>query len=185
MNMSHKLLLMTASALSVASIGSTAQADLLLDDFSSDTLSPEYTASVVASFDAGQIEYEFETTSNDNRLTMTSNSLPVGNQVVLLRDDVSLDVGETLIVDLVSTTGVRDLNGLVIFDSEAPSDRNGSIAIGFFDTPNDLRSWYFTDDGFLRPGTHDTTGTVVSYFIEYARRIEFNGAVSAHQFNLG
>ena len=148
-------------------LSGTAGADLLLDDFTDDTLSSEYVQSTVDTFGAGETLYSFDTTTNDNQLTVLSDSGAVGNQNELLRDDVSLDIGETLLVDVDPSNVSRDLTGLSIYTTKTPANRNSSIVIGYSGSLGNLLSWYFNDSGTFTFGFHGApTGIVESFFIE-------------------
>jgi len=73
----------------------------MVDDFTSDTLDPAWTEVYLLS--RGQTGYTYSTTTNNDQMRITGYNSNA-EQWGLLRDDWSLDVGETLQVDIVSTT---------------------------------------------------------------------------------
>lgn len=104
-----------------------------IDDYTSDTLSSEYQQSTV--LDQGNSEsYAFDTTTNDNQLTASiegADAQEDARQDVLLRDDYSLGVGETLSVDVIggSVGNTDDFFGLAIATAKGITQRSNMIQV--------------------------------------------------------
>ncbi len=88
----------------------------LVDDFTSDSLDPAWVEVYLLS--RGQNGYTYDTTTNDNELTITGDNSNA-EQWGLLRDDFSLQVGQKLVVDLVGMTdaGTEFNAGIMIHTS--------------------------------------------------------------------
>lgn len=172
MNASNNAFKMIEAAITFGTalgLANTAQADTFIDTFTDDTLSPAYRQSKVETADLNggglDLTYTIDTTTNADRLTATGTG-PDVIQLSLLHNDFSLDVGETLLVDVDASSTSRDLTGLAIFTTSTPTDRAASVAVGFANSPGSIISWYIDDSltqNFQRAGA---TGTVASYFIQ-------------------
>jgi len=89
--------------MALAMVRGVSKADFVLwsDDFTSDTLDPAWTEVYLLS--RGQTGYTYSTTTNNDQMRITGYNSNA-EQWGLLRDDRQLGIGETLQVDIVSTT---------------------------------------------------------------------------------
>lgn len=138
---------------------------VVVDDFTSDTLNPNWVQSTVLTVGGATGGYTADTTTNQDRLTLTrtGNTTPI--QAVLLREDVQLDVGEVLTTDVVTPQAPDDVSGLVITMDTGITARSNLILVGL---KNGLaRTTYFTNAGGDTTQAANIPGvTVTSLFIE-------------------
>lgn len=148
--MSKMHLLAGASAAAVLAIGTSASAQLI-DDFSDTDLS-EYTFTKVLDQGDGTTNVSFSSPSG--ALQVNSAGSSGAEQVLFLRDDFALDVGERLLADVDPSTGWdRDL-GIAVAATDTPT--------GLGSTAGDVRSDYVevsfrSDNQVVSIAVNDTT----------------------------
>ncbi|MBN1395855.1 MAG: PEP-CTERM sorting domain-containing protein [Pirellulales bacterium] len=100
---------------------------ITIDDFTSDTLNANWVSSIVLAPEHSGT-YSFDTTTRADELTTTMSGWTSGNkQIVLLRDDYSLDVGETLYTDLTSLNSNFAYAGLYITTGTGVTARKNAL----------------------------------------------------------
>jgi PEP-CTERM motif len=156
------------SSVAVACAGSMAHASILVDDFSSTTLSPAYTQTTV--LDQGATR-NVSFSSPSGALQSVSNGSDGAEQTLLLRSDFSLGVGQILRADVNFTAASQDL-GIVVSATATPvitslsgSSRSDYIFAGVRATPNHFVAAGFNGTTALTtdqagPGTGNMTGLV-------------------------
>lgn len=176
-----KFVLTIYGALLALGIASTASATII-DDFTSDTLDPEWVASRVL---GSGTTVAWDTTTNADQLTATLNGST--KQDVLLRDDVSLNLGQELIVDyaLLNSNGSHNSSGIAIAAATGITSRVSMLTVTLSIT-GVVQASYFNDaGGYLNLGSATPSGAelpVAQLFIE--RYLEA-GDPSDERFRLG
>ncbi len=143
----------------------------MVDDFTADTLDSAWTEVYLLS--RGQ-DVAYDTTTNADQLTMTATSVNA-EQRGLLRDDASLEVGETLVVDMVAMnpSGSSEFNagimihtgtdvGLTDISGASPSntlqDRLGYLTMSWRSNGADALCEYFSSQNSGTQLKADSTG---------------------------
>jgi hypothetical protein len=122
---------------------------ITIDDFTNDSLHSNWMQSTVLNAGNTQGAVAFSTTVNDNQLTATMSGFSgTALQVVLLRDDRALGVGETVMLDLVanSSASYKSLNGLLISAAKGITSRQNMMYIGLSPYYNNIEAWWFKND---------------------------------------
>lgn len=138
-----------------------------IDDFTNDTLDANWVQSTVIDTSPGNTgTYTFDTTTVADQLTMKMSGYVSGaRQDVLLRDDYSLGIGETLLTDLTGADWgtASSFAALAVTTGTGVTTRENLIYIGYFGHPNitsrKVQVFYFDNAGNY-PGTLNAyTGT--------------------------
>lgn len=165
--------LFIAAAFGIAFAVTASAATVVVDDFT-DGLSSQYTLTRVLDNGIAEANISFSTTGGALRSLYTTGSTPVNQaeQVVLLRDDYSLAVGQMLTVDVSMLTGNTNAFdfGIIVANTKTPT----AATVGNTDTrktmqfavsmirpgDNSVRSFYY--DGSLPTtlGSNDAVLTV-------------------------
>lgn len=143
---------------------------IMIDDFTSDSLNSNWAQSTVLNASNTQGAVAFSTTVNDNQLTATMSGFSgTALQVVLLRDDRALGVGETVMLDLVanSSSSYKSLNGLIISAAKGITSRQNMMYIGLSPYFNNIEAWWFKNDGTYSSAATAAlpAGTVAGFYI--------------------
>jgi hypothetical protein len=143
---------------------------ITIDDFTSDSLHSSWAQSTVLNASNTQGSVAFSTTVNDNQLTATMSGFSgTALQVVLLRDDRALGVGETLMLDLVanSSSSYKSRNGLIIAAAKGITSRQNMMYIALSPYFNNIEAWWFKNDGTYSSAATAAlpAGTVAGFYI--------------------
>lgn len=174
---------MTTVFLSMLLIGYIIDAKAyIVDDFTDDTVNPAWIQVLLLSRDSGTVTYD--TTTNDNELTITSGHSDA-EQIGWLRDDYSLLEGDCLSVDLISMTDVSSggdfTAGLMIATGTdigigeyvgtypangTQQDRRDYVTITYDSRGDRILSEFFDGDNSDQSGSSQSLSTVIGFWIE-------------------
>ncbi len=173
LNKQIKTSMALAAVTALALAGSVQAAIIVVDDFTSDTLSTEWEQTRALTVGATWTNTYNTTTTADQLTAATGAGTGAATQDVLLRDDFSLAVGDTLFTDIV-TADSRDVTGLMISNTKNPTaeTRTNSLIMGFGSTGL-MAAVAFDNPGGFTNVTGAATGTVAQFFIRRSATDEF------------
>lgn len=134
-------------------------ATTVIDDFTSDTLNANWVQSAVALKPAGLTPYTFDTTTVADQLTIKNPTYVGVRMDALLRSDVGLGIGQTLVTDLTVPATVADSHGLLITTATGVTGVPSSAAVH---VPNALFVGWFPGNLTVRTIYYNLSGAATS-----------------------